>query len=231
MSRAALLVGVALVATFASQSHAQSSAGGGVRLPPFEQHTLANGVVLVLMEKHDTPLVSMRALLRGGSLGDPAGKEGSAALLAELLQKGAGKRDAVTFADAIESAGGELAASAETESLAVGASFLARDVDLMVELVADALLRPRLDAQEFAKARDARDPVDRRGERRRSARAHRHLRRRVALSRTPIRPPHRGQREVARVHLARRSEELLRRAGAGATASSSPWSGTSERRT
>ena len=153
MSRAALLVGVALVAAFASQSHAQSSAGGGVRLPPFEQHTLANGVVLVLMEKHDTPLVSMRALLRGGSLGDPAGKEGSAALLAELLQKGAGKRDAVAFAEAIESVGGELAASAETESLAVGASFLARDVDLMVELVADALLRPRLDAQEFAKAR------------------------------------------------------------------------------
>jgi len=153
VSRAALLVVAALVAAFASQSHAQSSAGGGVRLPPFEQHTLANGVVLVLMEKHDTPLVSMRALLRGGSLGDPAGKEGSAALLAELLEKGAGKRDAVAFAEAIESVGGELAASAETESLAVGASFLARDVDLMVELVADALLRPRLDGQEFTKAR------------------------------------------------------------------------------
>ena len=153
MSRAALLVGVALVAAFASQSHAQSSADGGVRLPAFEQHTLANGVVLVLMEKHDTPLVSMRALLRGGSLGDPAGKEGSAALLAELLEKGAGKRDAVAFAEAIENVGGELAASAETESLAVGASFLARDVDLMVELVADAVLRPRLDPQEFSKAR------------------------------------------------------------------------------
>jgi zinc protease len=153
VSRAALLVGIALVAAFASQSHAQSSADGGVRLPAFEQHTLANGVVLVLMEKHDTPLVSMRALLRGGSLGDPAGKEGSAALLAELLEKGAGKRDAVAFAEAIENVGGELAASAETESLAVGASFLARDVDLMVELVADAVLRPRLDPQEFSKAR------------------------------------------------------------------------------
>ena len=97
--------------------------------------------------------MSLRAVLRGGSLGDPPGKEGTAALLAELLQKGAGKRDAASFAEAIESVGGELAASAQTESLSVGASFLARDADLMVELVSDALLRPRFDTGEFAKAR------------------------------------------------------------------------------
>ena len=153
MIRTALMAGVTLLFASALPVHAQGSASGGVRLPPFEQHVLGNGAVLVLMEKRDTPLVSMRALLRGGSMGDAAGKDGSAALLAELLQKGAGKRDAAAFAEAIESVGGELAASAQTESLAVGASFLARDVDLMVELVADALLRPRLDAQEFAKAR------------------------------------------------------------------------------
>jgi predicted Zn-dependent peptidase len=95
----------------------------------------------------------MRALMRNGSLGDPPGKEGSAALLAELLGKGAGKRNAVEFAEAVESVGGELDTIAQTESIAIGASFLARDVDLMVELVADALLRPRLDNQEFMKAR------------------------------------------------------------------------------
>jgi len=109
--------------------------------------------MLLLMEKHDTPLVSMRAILRGGSLGDQPGKEGTADLLADLLQKGAGKRDSAAYAEAIESVGGELAASAQLESLAIGASFLARDVDLMIELVADALLRPRLDADEFTKAR------------------------------------------------------------------------------
>jgi predicted Zn-dependent peptidase len=152
MSRAALLAGAVLLSAVAIQAHAQDTAGG-VRLAPFEQHRLANGAVVVLMEKRDTPLVSIRALLRGGSLGDPAGKEGSAALLADLLQKGAGRRNAVEFAEAIENVGGELASSAQTESLGVGASFLARDVDLMVELVADALMRPRLDPQEFAKAR------------------------------------------------------------------------------
>lgn len=153
MTRTPIAICAALLAALLTPVQAQAPATGAVRLPPFEQHTLANGAVLVLMEKRDTPLVSLRAVLRGGSLGDPAGKEGSAALLAELLQKGAGTRDAAAFAEAIESAGGELETSAQTESLGLGASFLARDVDLMIELVADALLRPRLDPQEFTRAR------------------------------------------------------------------------------
>jgi predicted Zn-dependent peptidase len=153
MSRRALAICAGLLAVLAGPARAHATATDGVRLARFEQATLANGAVLVLMEKRDTPLVSLRAVLRGGALGDPEGKEGSAALLAELLQKGAGKRDAAAFAEAIESAGGELETSAQNETLDLGASFLARDVDLMVELVADALLRPRLDRQEFERVR------------------------------------------------------------------------------
>ena len=95
----------------------------------------------------------MAVSVRGGALGDPAGKEGTAALFAELMQKGAGARSAEQFAEAIENVGGELGAGAGLESLSIGATFLARDVDLMLELVADALLRPQLSAEEFAKSR------------------------------------------------------------------------------
>ena len=153
MTRLRLAAGVAVFVGLITPALAQDAASRGVKLGPYERHTLANGAVLVLMEKHDTPLVSLSAVLRGGSLGDPPGKEGSAALLAELIQKGAGRRDAAAYAEAIESVGGELVATSGTESLGIGASFLARDVDLMVELVADALLRPKLDPQEFAKVR------------------------------------------------------------------------------
>jgi zinc protease len=153
VTRLCVAAGIAVLASLAAPALAQDATPRGVQLPPFERHTLANGAVLVLMEKDDTPLVSLSAMLRGGALGDPPGKEGSAALLAELIQKGAGQRDAAAYAEAIESVGGELVASSGTESLGIGASFLARDVELMVELVADALMRPRLDPQEFAKAR------------------------------------------------------------------------------
>jgi len=125
----------------------------GVRLPAFERFTLANGAVVALMEKHDTPLISLAADVRGGSIGDPAGKEGTAALFAQLIQKGAGTRNSAQFAEAIESVGGSIGAGASTESVSVSASFMARDAGLMIELVSDALLRPRLAPDEFAKVR------------------------------------------------------------------------------
>ena len=138
-----LLCGVAAIA----------AAADDVKLPAFERITLSNGARVALLEKRDTPLVSMHVSVRGGALGDPTGKEGTAALFADLMQKGAGARDAAQFAQAIENVGGELNAEAGLERLSVGATFLARDVDLMLELVADALLRPQLAAAELTKSR------------------------------------------------------------------------------
>ncbi|KFN41425.1 M16 family metallopeptidase [Arenimonas oryziterrae] len=126
----------------------------GVALPAYEQVTLANGAQLLLMEKHDVPLIALDVRLRGGALADPAGKEGSAALLAELLKKGAGKRNAAQFAEAIDAAGGKLNVGSDLESLDLSAEFLSRDAQLMIDLSADALLRPAMDAGEFAKVRE-----------------------------------------------------------------------------
>jgi predicted Zn-dependent peptidase len=126
---------------------------GTVRLPPIERLTLANGAQVAMLPRRDTPLVSMTVLVRGGALGDATGKDGTAALFADLIQKGAGTRDAGQFADAIESAGGALSAAAGSEALLISANFMSRDADFMVGLVADALQRPRLAAEEFEKAR------------------------------------------------------------------------------
>ncbi len=132
---------------------ALASGADGVRLPEFRLATLPNGAVVALVEKRDTPLVSMNVTVRGGGLGDPPGRDGTASLYADLIQKGAGSRNAVQFAEAIENVGGSLSAGADTESIGVNAGFLARDADLMLELVADVLQRPRLEAAEFDKAR------------------------------------------------------------------------------
>ena len=149
-------VACALLATSAVAAAAAATGAGareGVKLPPFERVTLDNGAQLVLMPKRDTPMIAMTVLARGGSLADAPGREGTASLLADLAQKGAGSRDAALFAEAIEGAGGSLSVATGAESLAISASFLARDTGLMIELVSDALLRPRLDPAEFEKAR------------------------------------------------------------------------------
>ncbi|MEJ2273883.1 MAG: pitrilysin family protein [Woeseiaceae bacterium] len=125
-----------------------------ISLPDYERVVLDNGAVLLLAEKHDIPLVGLRAVVRGGSITDPADRSGMAGLLASLMQKGAGEREAAAFAEAAAEVGGTLSASASAEAISVSAEFLSRDAALMVELAADMLLRPALAEDEFLKERD-----------------------------------------------------------------------------
>jgi zinc protease len=120
-----------------------------VRVPSYERVQLSNGAVLLLMEQHDVPLISFKAVLRGGALSDPAQQAGMSSLLAAMLEKGAGTRDAFAFANAVASVGGAISTDADTENLSVRGSFLARDQKLMIELLSDMLQRPRLQTEEF----------------------------------------------------------------------------------
>ncbi len=135
---------------------APSAAQHDISLPPAERIVLDNGVVLVLNEKHDVPLIGVRALLAGGAVTDPPGKAGLSSLLAGLLEKGAGELSAAEFAEAIDSSGGRLSAAGGLENLSVAGDFLARDADTMIGLLADMLTQPTLDEAEFEKLRERR---------------------------------------------------------------------------
>jgi predicted Zn-dependent peptidase len=108
----------------------------------------------VLVPRKDVPLVAFSGFVRGGALADPSGKPGVASLVAGLLDRGAGKRSAFEFADAVEGVGGSFNAGAGAESISVSGEFLARDRALMIELLSDALMRPHFDAEEFGNYRD-----------------------------------------------------------------------------
>jgi zinc protease len=126
---------------------------GGVNVPAHERVVLANGMTLIVMPRHDIPLVSFNAVLRGGESACAPGKSGVASLVAGLLEKGAGKRNAFAFVDAVEGVGGTFNAAAGPESIAIRGQFLARDQKLMLELLADALLRPRFKLEELENLR------------------------------------------------------------------------------
>ncbi len=158
MNTRARMIAVVSVALFSmvltlSPAVATASAPAGVKTPKFDRVVLANGAVLLLMERHDVPLIAFDATLRGGAMTDASGAEGAANLLANLLAKGAGARDAFAFADAIAAVGGSIATAADTESISVTGSFLNTDRALMIELLADILQRPRLERGEFATLR------------------------------------------------------------------------------
>lgn len=127
-----------------------------MKVPPHERLTLSNGVRLLLLPTHEVPLIAFEAIVRGGSRLDPPGREGVAALTAELLTYGAGSRNAYEFADAVEGSGGSLDAETHREAILVHGQFLARDRELLLELLSDALLNPHFDATELDKVRQRR---------------------------------------------------------------------------
>ena len=120
-----------------------------VRIPAFERVVLNNGATLLLMERHDVPLIAFQAVVRGGVLSETADTGGGANILVQLLSKGSGKRDATQFADAVAQVGGSFDSSVDTERWTLEGSFLARDQALMIELLADALMHPRLEQSQF----------------------------------------------------------------------------------
>lgn len=126
----------------------------GVQVPAHERLVLDNGVTLVILPLRDVPLVAFSAVLRGGELAGPLARPGVASMVAGLLEKGAGARDAYAFAEAVEGVGGSFSASATAEAILLRGQFLARDQALMLDLLVDALRSPRLEAKELASLRE-----------------------------------------------------------------------------
>src|SRR5690606_424520 len=125
----------------------------GVTLPAYESVRLSNGMQILLMEKHDVPMVSFAMRVRGGAIADPANRIGTSALFADLLRRGAGERNAIEFARAVEGVGGILETSAGKEAIVISGEFMSRDADLMIELLGDLLMEPALAKTEFDKLR------------------------------------------------------------------------------
>ena len=156
-------------------------------MPANQRFVLPNGLTIVLVPKKDVPLIAFSGFVRGGALADPADKPGVASLVAGLLDRGAGKRNAFEFADAVEGVGGSFNAAAGAEAISVGGQFLARDRALMIELLADALMRPRFDARGVHELPRSRNRIHQVREGFRSVADRRHLRaRRAVRSRIPM---------------------------------------------
>jgi len=144
--RRSLFLALALVSLWCAPR-----AASAIELPPTRQVRLPNGTLLILAEKHEIPMIAFYALLRGGSIADAPGKEGTASLAGGLLRKGAGKRTAQEIAALVDGLGADLDTGGSLEYTYVTAGFLSRDQAVMLDLLADVLRRPTFVPEEFEK--------------------------------------------------------------------------------
>jgi zinc protease len=124
-----------------------------VQFPPFRDVALPNGMTLLLVENHEQPTLSLSLSFRAGTAYDPAGKEGVAALVAELLTKGTPTRTADQIAAAIEGVGGSISASSGDDFLTISTDVLSDHVDLAFSLLGDVTRRATFPEQELELAR------------------------------------------------------------------------------
>src|SRR5208337_1642181 len=143
-----LLMAMIAVATTTSALPAQNN---GLKLPPYKKLKLPDGMTLLLMERHQVPLVSFQALINAGPIADPSGQEGVASLTAELLRKGTKTRSADQFSAALDFVGGQFRTSVAAEYATISAEFMKKDISTGVDLLADALLQPTFPPEEVEK--------------------------------------------------------------------------------
>src|SRR3954470_18132691 len=86
-----------------------------VTVPQIQKRTLSNGLPVWIVELHKVPVVHVELVVRAGSGADPRGKYGLANLTAEMLDEGAGARNALEIADAVDYLGANLSTSSSSD--------------------------------------------------------------------------------------------------------------------
>ena len=159
LSRAALLALAAALSTSPLQAQADRSRPpkpGPVRslkLPPVERLSLSNGMSVLLVGVHEVPVVEVILVVRAGATADPAGREGLAAMTADMLDEGAGGEDALALADAIDFLGATIGAGASWDASTVRLRVPVARLDDALALMADVALRPDFPVAELQRLR------------------------------------------------------------------------------
>ncbi|HET9985957.1 MAG TPA: pitrilysin family protein [Longimicrobiales bacterium] len=124
-----------------------------LRLPPIHRHRLANGLEVLLVERHALPVVDLRLVVRAGAGVDPPAFAGRAGLTADLLDEGAGGRSALEIAAAVDQLGADLETAASWDATTVCLHVLAPHLEAALGLMADVALRPEFPAAEVERKR------------------------------------------------------------------------------
>ena len=121
--------------------------------PVTNAFTLANGLRVVVVEKHDLPLLTALLVAQGGGATDPADRAGVGNLTADLLTKGTKTRSATEIARQIETLGGSISSDASYDGSTVDVTVKADQAAPALAIFADVARNPVFAPEEIERAR------------------------------------------------------------------------------
>ena len=115
--------------------------------------TLANGMKLIVVEKHDLPLITTQILANGGGAADPADRAGLNSLTADLMTKGTKTRSATQIANEVEKLGGSISSGVGWDAAAVTLEVKSDQIVPAMAVLADVARNPVFAAEELERDR------------------------------------------------------------------------------
>ncbi len=117
--------------------------------PQATRFALENGLEVVLVPRQVAPIVSAALMIRSGAGIDSPEKAGLASLTAEMLDEGAGARDALGIAEELERLGADLWLGSGRDGSQLSLQAPRETFAEALDIAADVLIRPRLGAEDW----------------------------------------------------------------------------------
>lgn len=114
---------------------------------------LRNGIILDVMETRAVPTVAIRGIAVAGETTAPAGKPALPALAAKMLQRGTTSRTKEQIGALLDDVGATRSYATSLTETSLSVNGMARDLPLLLEVIADELKNPAFGAEELAKAK------------------------------------------------------------------------------
>lgn len=120
--------------------------------PRVESFALKNGIKVLLVERHDLPVVSVRVISKVGA-GDVEAKPGAVAFFGSMLEQGTKSRSALQISDDYDALGAQHGASFDWDSGSANVRVPAAGLTPALAVLADVVLNPTFPDAEIERVR------------------------------------------------------------------------------
>jgi zinc protease len=117
------------------------------------RRVLPNGIIVDVVENHSVPTVAIRGIAFAGDIAAPAGKRAVPALTAKMLARGTKSRTKEQIGKLLDDVGATRSYNAALTETTLSANGMARDLPLLLDVLADELKNPAFTSEELAKAK------------------------------------------------------------------------------
>jgi zinc protease len=121
-----------------------------ITFPEVQRATLANGLNVILLERHSIPIVNVALAVDAGSASDSKTQAGAASLAMDLLDEGTTSKSAFEISNTLDSLGASLRSSSSADQSLIRLQATRSNLKASLGVMADVVLNPAFPEDQFA---------------------------------------------------------------------------------